>query len=202
MGMEGWKEGNGKMGKRREEERVMWRGKVGIGNEEEKRWGTAGEAEWKGGKEGRWRRYSILKVGACVRTNLMTRPTRDIQLSYNGYCRQTVLPSSEWVSKMHPRSNSTNYQTASPPQQNLLCIYLVRLHLAMTNTIQSNVHLVIPILQPDRTCRLDVFEEVHLPSTSFLEAILERVDGWRINRLSSWYDTIRDAILTCARKPT
>jgi len=40
---------------------------------------------------------------------------------------------------------------------------------------------VVPILQSDRTCRLDVFEEVYLPSTSFLKAILERVDGWRIN---------------------
>jgi len=57
-------------------------------------------------------------------------------------------------------------------------IYLVRLHLARTNTIQTNVYFVVTILQPEyRTRRLDVFVEVHLPSTSFLE----RVDGWRIN---------------------
>jgi len=41
---------------------------------------------------------------------------------------------------------------------------------------------VVPILQSDiGTCRLDVFEEVRLPSTSFLEAVLERTDGSRIN---------------------
>ena len=50
--------------------------------------------------------------------------------------------------------------------------------MAKTDTIQSNTHFVIPILQPDSTCRLDVFEEVHLPSTSFFnkEAILERIE--------------------------
>jgi len=64
-----------------------------------------------------------------------------------------------------------NYVTAT------LWIYLVRLRLARTNTIQSNVQFVIPTLQPDRTRRLDVFEEVRLTSTSFLKAILERVDG-------------------------
>jgi len=44
------------------------------------------------------------------------------------------------------------------------------------------MHFVIPILQPDiGICTLDVFEEIHLPSTTFLKAILERIDGWRIN---------------------
>ena len=61
-------------------------------------------------------------------------------------------------------------------------IYLVRLHLARTNTIQSNMHFVASILQSNRTGRRDVFEEVHLPSTSFLKAIYERVD----NQKSSW----------------
>jgi len=46
----------------------------------------------------------------------------------------------------------------------------------------SSMQSVVPILQSDiGTCRLDVFEEVRLPSTSFLEAVLERTDGSRIN---------------------
>ena len=84
----------------------------------------------------------------------------------------------------------------------LLPIYLVRLHLAGTNTIQSSMHFVVAILQPDRTCRLDVFEEVHLPSTSFLKAILERVDGWRINiflrqAIPAVYNPLRKEVQTC-----
>jgi len=43
------------------------------------------------------------------------------------------------------------------------------------------MHFVVPIFQPRRTGRLDVFEEVHLPSTSFLKAILEQIDGGIIN---------------------
>jgi len=43
------------------------------------------------------------------------------------------------------------------------------------------MHLSFHLAASDSTCRLDVDEEVHLPSTSFLKAILERVDGWRIN---------------------
>jgi len=57
-------------------------------------------------------------------------------------------------------------------------------------------------LQPDSTCRLDIFEEVHLPSTSFLKAILERVDGWRINislgqAIPSDYNPMRKEVQTC-----
>jgi len=46
---------------------------------------------------------------------------------------------------------------------------------------KSSMHLSFHLAASDNTCRLDVDEEVHLPSTSFLKAILERVDGWRIN---------------------
>ena len=89
-----------------------------------------------------------------------------------------------------------NYVTAT------LWIYLVRLRLARSNAIQSNVHFVIPTLQPDRTRRLDVFEEVRLTSTSFLKAILERVDGCRINifprqAVPSVYNPLRKEVQTC-----
>ena len=36
----------------------------------------------------------------------------------------------------------------------------------------------ISILQPHRTCRLDLFEQVHLSSTSFVNAILERINQY------------------------
>jgi len=58
------------------------------------------------------------------------------------------------------------------------------------------------ILQPDSTCRLDIFEEVHLPSSSFLKAILERVDEWRINiflgrAIPYGYNPLRKEVQTC-----
>jgi len=62
------------------------------------------------------------------------------------------------------------------------CAHLFALKwIGAADMIQISMHFVIRILQLDRTCRLDVFEEVHLPSTSFLQAILERIDRWRIN---------------------
>jgi len=64
------------------------------------------------------------------------------------------------------------------------------------------MHFVVPIFQPDRTCGLDAYEEVHLPSTPFLQAILERVDGCRINiflrqAIPSVYNPLRKEVQTC-----
>ena len=56
----------------------------------------------------------------------------------------------------------------------------------------------------DKTCRLriDVFEEVHLPTTSSLKTILERVQGWCVGvflgqTVPSGCDPLRKELETC-----
>jgi len=93
--------------------------------------------------------------------------------------------------------------TGSRVAGNLRGIYAVRLQqLAETDAVRIQHTLCRNNLAvADSTCRLDDYEVAHLPSTSFLEAILERVDGRRINifprqAIPSVYNPLRKEVQT------
>ena len=93
--------------------------------------------------------------------------------------------------------------TGSRVAGNLRGIYAVRMqHLAKTDAVRIQHTLCRNNLAvADSTCRLDDYEVAHLLSTSFLEAILERVDGRRINifprqAIASVYNPLRKEVQT------